>query len=119
MKNKLFLSVLTLIVMIGNILVAQPQPPSKEKIIKNLTERLNLSSSQIEKVKLIFIQTEKEMQPGGERPQLETMKAVMEKQDGEIEKILTGSQIEEFYKMKKERENRRPPAGGERERPQN
>lgn len=108
--------IFTLTLFVSFIVNSQPKPPSKDGMIKELTEQLKLTNAQVEKVKLIFEKNEKLMQskmekmnPGDAKPPMENMEKLMKKQDEEIEKLLTEEQIELFNKYKKERESRRPP----------
>lgn len=107
--------IFTLTLFCNFIVNSQPKPPSKDGMIKELTERLQLTNAQVEKVKAIFEKTDKLMQskmekmnPGEMKPPMEGMEKIMKTQDEEIEKLLTEEQMELFDKYKKERESRRP-----------
>ncbi len=98
-------------------LQAQPKPPSKEDMLKQLVKQLDLTDKQKEKVSSILDVVQKKLnafKPGSgsyERPPMDKINEVFKYQDQEIEKVLTTEQKKKYAEVIKERENRKPPPG--------
>jgi len=126
MKARINLFVLLVVFLFSIVSYAQPGPPlQKGELLKQLKERLELSSSQVKKIETILTESQKKLEEfrpernNGERPPMEKMEELIKKQDSEIAKVLDEEQQKEFAKMRKERESHRPPMGDIPEPPRN
>lgn len=126
MKARISLFVLLVVFLFSMVSYAQPgPPPQKGELLKQLKERLDLSSSQVKKIETILSESQKRLEEfrpernNGERPPMEKMEELIKKQDSEIAKVLDEEQQKEFAKMRREREMKRPPMGDRPEPPRN
>lgn len=127
MKARISLFVLLVVFLFSMVSYAQPGPPPPQKgeLLKQLKERLELSSSQVKKIETILSESQKRLEEfrpernNGERPPMEKMEELVKKQDSEIAKVLDEEQQKEFAKMKRERDMKRPPMGDRPEPPRN
>ncbi len=95
--------------------IAQQQPPSKERRLDFLTQKLNLSDQQVKAIDKILSDSKEQLdQIHGKsrefnKKNMEEIKEVFDKEDVAIEKNLTDSQKKIFVELRKERESHRPP----------
>ncbi len=108
MKTKLITAAILFCFLLVGISSAQPTPPSKEKMLKHLVEKLELTKAQAKKVESILNSFHEKMFEKKELMRREEEK-IMNASDEEISKLLTETQKKKFEEIKKEREMRRPP----------
>ena len=117
MRTGSFIKLMAVIFVLSVTIHAQPKPPSKEERLTQLSEKLNLTKDQVNKISTIFDAADEQMQAlhesssGDRREMMDKVKSIMDNADEQIKEVLTSSQKEKFEEMKKEREKRRPPQG--------
>ena len=116
MKTKLVLA-FALLLTVSVTLQAQQRGPGHfftvEKALSNLDERLNLNDEQIESIKIILEETEKELNTLKEekfdnrREEMTAHLKIMDETHDKIKEYLTEEQIEEYEKMIEENKKRK------------